>query len=72
MADLSPCRGDSKASRNPMFSIPTDAYCFDEQHTNITLQTVLGAVVADLNVLAELGLKTKTHGEPWYGFMVWL
>ena len=62
MADLSPFRGDSKASRQPLFCIPVDSYAFDDANINITLQSVLAAVVADLNQLATEGIPTE-NGE---------
>ena len=61
MSDLTPCRGDSKASRNVAFCIPVEAYTFDENHVNVTLQSVLAAVVADLNLLAEQGLSLPNN-----------
>ena len=58
MADLSPIRGDSKASRHAMYCIPVDCYAFGPGHVNLTLQNVLAAVVSDLNGLAREGLQT--------------
>lgn len=58
MFDLSPHRGNSKASRYLMYSVPTYVYCFEEPaHINITLQEILQVVVDDLNELATAGLQ---------------
>ena len=34
-------------------------------HVNESLQAVLDAIVTDINLLSECGLKTKLHGVPW-------
>ena len=57
MFDLSPVRTNSRASRNLIFSIPVQDYCFDINHINVTLQSMLDVVVNDLNVLSTSGLK---------------
>ena len=54
---MSPCRTNSKASRNLIFCLPSKTYCFDANHVNITLQSLLAIVVEDLNRLSSVGLK---------------
>ena len=53
---MSPCRTNSRASRNLIFCLPSHVYCFDEAHVNISLQSLLGTVVEDLNRLSSVGL----------------
>ena len=67
MPDLSPARTNSKASRYPMFCMPVTSYAFEysaDRKVNVSLQSALAAVVEDINVLSEFGLKTERHGAP--------
>ncbi|CAE7709926.1 unnamed protein product [Symbiodinium sp. CCMP2592] len=53
--DLSECRTDSKASRYIMYSLLVQSYLIQSK-TNITLQTLNSAIVADFNKLSAEGL----------------
>lgn len=53
--DLSECRTDSKASRYIMYSLLVQSYLIQNK-TNITLQTLNSAIVADFNKLSTEGL----------------
>ena len=55
--DLSPVRSNSRASRHLMYCLPVSSYWFDSEHTNVTLHSILKAVVDDLNALASLGVR---------------
>ena len=55
-ADLSECRTDSKASRNIMYSIMVHSYLMRGK-TNVTLQTLNAAIVADCNKLSTEGVQ---------------
>ena len=57
MFDLSPCRTNSKASRYVLYSLPVKSYWFDDDHTNLTLQSLLQTIVDDLNMLATRGVE---------------
>ena len=60
MFDLSPFRTNSRASRYILYSLPVSHYCFDDeedQHINITLQSILQEIVTDLNGLSTSGLE---------------
>ena len=63
MFDLSPFRTNSRASRYILYSLPVSQYCFDDEHINITLQSILQEIVTDLNVLSTSGL--EVDGEAW-------
>ena len=68
MPDLSPARTNSKASRYPIFCMPVTSYAFEcsgnGRKVNASLQSVFTAIVEDINVLSEFGLKTERHGAP--------
>ena len=46
----------------------TTAYAFDENHLNVSVQSLLDAVVADLQSLAANGVPSREFGEPWFLF----
>ena len=54
--DLSECRTDSKASRYIMYSLLVQNYLIRAK-TNVTLQTLNSAIVADFNKLSQEGLQ---------------
>ncbi|CAE7298093.1 unnamed protein product, partial [Symbiodinium sp. KB8] len=64
-ADLGKCRTDSKASRNIMYSLLVQSYLMRGK-TNVTLQTLNSAIVADFNKLSQEGVQV---GDEVYYFI---
>ena len=66
MFDISPFRTNSKASRYLLYSLPVKQYWFGEEHVNLSLQSLMEAVVKDLNDLATSGLEVDGKAT-WFG-----